>query len=488
MGNLARTIAAVGALTGGYLGGRKMAEDREYERERRERERAEHEEKKALKDKIRAAGAIDVEEVAGGDEAAAAGKAALDQALAGARTDEERAQIQQDYAPTIQALEAQKASPAQFLLNGKTFSTRPTDEQIAGERRAATAAALGTVDPERAVNYEASALTLDEKRRGATYKAGWSERFKATPWGAAMAEGRAPSPGEQLQSSMDMLAYQAENGQASPEHMMAAAEKMKLLADEGYGKAMQALHAGASLDKVVQTFNAAGGQKIDLKSVTGYRPIEVDIGNGQKVKTHEIVYVDAAGNQRTFNGYRELDALGKAEGAFNRLMKLGDAARDERKIGIAEKAQNEARNDKKAAATAGVNLFSETNPGATPAQIEAVRHGVIPAVPKDDGYKTEFGEVSSALGTPAKDEQGKPITDTMTGRQVVNRNIAEEQKFFKWAREKGYKDTNKALAIYLAEKGAAPTIAADPRAAAIRDDPKLTREQKRSKLMELGYR
>ena len=39
MAKIARLIAAAGALAGGYMQGKKMQEDAEWEREKRERER-----------------------------------------------------------------------------------------------------------------------------------------------------------------------------------------------------------------------------------------------------------------------------------------------------------------------------------------------------------------------------------------------------------------------------------------------------------------
>ena len=38
------------------------------------------------------------------------------------------------------------------------------------------------------------------------------------------------------------------------------------------------------------------------------------------------------------------------------------------------------------------------------------------------GYKVEMGEVSAALGTPAVDARGRPISDPISGKQMVNRN------------------------------------------------------------------
>lgn len=78
------------------------------------------------------------------------------------------------------------------------------------------------------------------------------------------------------------------------------------------------------------------------------------------------------------------------------------------------------------------------------------------------GYKVEMGEVSAALGTPAVDARGRPISDPISGKQMVNRNPEEERKFFDWMQKSGIKDTNEALAAYLPtynKKTGAPTAA-----------------------------
>jgi len=78
------------------------------------------------------------------------------------------------------------------------------------------------------------------------------------------------------------------------------------------------------------------------------------------------------------------------------------------------------------------------------------------------GYKVEMNEVSAALGTPAVDARGRPVSDPISGKQMVNRNPEEERKFFEWMQKSGIKDTNEALAAYLPtynKKTGAPTAA-----------------------------
>ena len=63
------------------------------------------------------------------------------------------------------------------------------------------------------------------------------------------------------------------------------------------------------------------------------------------------------------------------------------------------------------------------------------------------GYMVEANEVSAALGTPAVDERGRPITDDF-GMQKYTRNIPEEDRFYKRMAAQGLTDTNKALALW----------------------------------------
>lgn len=112
-----------------------------------------------------------------------------------------------------------------------------------------------------------------------------------------------------------------------------------------------------------------------------------------------------------------------------------------------------------ARAAAGVALFKENNPNATPAQLEAVRLGILSAAPKEPkagGYKVEAGDVATLLGTPATDPQGNPLMDPLTGRQVVNRNPQKERELFEFMRDNNITDTNEGLQKFMAPRVARP--------------------------------
>jgi hypothetical protein len=93
------------------------------------------------------------------------------------------------------------------------------------------------------------------------------------------------------------------------------------------------------------------------------------------------------------------------------------------------------------------------DPGATPdarQQAATALQGFKAATnpPKPTAAKVEGGDVTSLLGDPAVDRGGKPITDPMTGRQMVNRNPAREAEFFQFMRAAGINDTNQGLLVF----------------------------------------
>src|SRR5690606_37559742 len=79
---------------------------------------------------------------------------------------------------------------------------------------------------------------------------------------------------------------------------------------------------------------------------------------------------------------READLAGR-----ERLARMEAGLRE----GAASRAAARSQASDAERAAAGVALYQERNPGATPAEIEAVRRGVLPAVPPErkGGYKVE---------------------------------------------------------------------------------------------------
>lgn len=225
-------------------------------------------------------------------------------------------------------------------------------------------------------------------------------------------------------------------------------------------------------DGAVQIAQSAGGVNLvpevseDGQKVRLY---QVDEKGGRKLRgsyaTSEegkLTFLDQASRQ----DYKSKVAILRANMEYQRSRR--DAAED-READLAGRQSTvrlqhslqqgaSAKRDAEAAANAqaAVNLFVERNPGASQAEIEAVRRGVLPAVPKKpEGYKVEAGDVTTLLGTPATDANGNALVDPMTGRQVVNRNPTREREFFEFMRKNQITDTNEALQKFLAPTGGA---------------------------------
>lgn len=115
--------------------------------------------------------------------------------------------------------------------------------------------------------------------------------------------------------------------------------------------------------------------------------------------------------------------------------------------------QREAREtaERKDVKDASAGIYIEQNPNATPAMIKAVRAGVLPAMPKPGEYKVDAGDVTTLLGTQATNDKGQPIMD-MNGKPVVTRNPVNERQFFEYMERNGITDTNKGLAMFIAQQ------------------------------------
>ena len=204
------------------------------------------------------------------------------------------------------------------------------------------------------------------------------------------------------------------------------------------------------------------------------------------VKTNNEVVKSGANmaiNQASLGLAQNADARAAAKAALER----GDSARE--------------RSEREAKANAAVELFRQQNPTATPEQIEAVRTGVIPAVPTTDGSAPAEVKLASAYVRAglAKDMAGglKMATQSRDySPEKVRADIFGKALTANFGDAKKAQEAADAAMLYLfpvqpagGGAGAAQvnTIASDPRAVAIRDDKKLTLEQKKAKLRELGY-
>lgn len=248
----------------------------------------------------------------------------------------------------------------------------------------------------------------------------------------------------------------AEAGQAMKDFQAQSFVKIQLETaerDKALGQTIAAVNAG-NLDAARNFYNQYlpdGAKVTDIKrDASGKISIERTADDGAKLPP--MVLEDTGKLTAVLSTLKDPMAVYNwTQGQFRMNMELRREARADRAEGRAAANQGRERAESKAKADAAVALFKEQNPGATPAQIEAVRSGVLPAVPKGGDYKTESGDVTSLLGTPAVDDAGKPLMDPMTGRQVVNRNPEREQAFFRFMRENGIRDTNEGLQKFITQ-------------------------------------
>lgn len=135
-----------------------------------------------------------------------------------------------------------------------------------------------------------------------------------------------------------------------------------------------------------------------------------------------------------------------AELAMNKQKMDADIKNAERDDARAEKTSSATINASNASAAA-----SYANAAQTKEETKWMRENKGAKPGAASSYKVEMNEVSQAFGTPAVDREGKPITDPMTGRQIVNRNQEKEREFMQWMAKNGITDTNKGLALYMGQ-------------------------------------
>lgn len=191
-----------------------------------------------------------------------------------------------------------------------------------------------------------------------------------------------------------LLANDAKHGKVDAKTFGAFSESMRKIEDEGYLKALNLAQGGASLDEVAKAFNSSGQIKFDPKNVISDTTAPGQGGVPERVLTIK----DENGNTQSINVMAQLQSLGKAGDALNQFYagetnRRGNAAevRADKSLSLQQQTTNatvgartDAKNAKDAAAAAGVALYKQEHPNATPADLEAVKQGVLSAVPKVD--------------------------------------------------------------------------------------------------------
>lgn len=152
--------------------------------------------------------------------------------------------------------------------------------------------------------------------------------------------------------------------------------------------------------------------------------------------------------------------------------------------------------DKTAKAAAGVALYKEKHPDATDVQLEAVRRGVLNAVPLEDKNAPASVKLAQALQRAglAKNEGEALKMALQTGNKSpdgVKADIYGKALAANMGNgERAQKATEAAMSYLYPPTAAAPKaggMGADPKALAIRDNKSMSMEDKRKALKDLGY-
>lgn len=204
--------------------------------------------------------------------------------------------------------------------------------------------------------------------------------------------------GDSLADSASFLAYEAKFGKFDPQKWTGLAEKMQKVQDEGYERALRAAESGAPLDKIAKEFNRSGEVKFDPKDVVSDRVGKTNI-RGQQIDTRLITLKDG----RTINVAAELAAIGGTKEILSTHFQIKEDQRSGARLGLAQQEmterraeRKEAKEEKKATADTAAELYRQRNPGATDAELEAVRRGVLSAVPKE--VTNEYTATTDSMG------------------------------------------------------------------------------------------
>jgi hypothetical protein len=318
--------------------------------------------------------------------------------------------------------------------------------------------------------------------------------------------------GDSLADRAMLIDYDAKHGKLDARTFGEFIDLMQRVQGEGYERALRLAQSGAPIQEIGQAFNGTGKVQMDPARVVSDKTVTGPNG----VPTRVIQYKDAQGNVRTLNTVAELDALGKASEVFTRFYQGRQDARAERAdaragAAAARTAAEDARTreEAKAKADAAVALFKERNPNATPAELEAVRRGVMDAIPKvDDKAPSEVRLAQALVNAGVEPDMAAALRRAMSSKEKspaeIRADIYGKALTANMGNAEAAQKATEEAMKYLFPEGAAPAkpsaakpanantggkdIFSDPRAIAIRDDPNLTTEEKRKRLRELGYR
>lgn len=368
-----------------------------------------------------------------------------------------------------QDMPTQTQQTTQFL--GKTVDGTLTDAQVNSARNAALLNVIKQNDPLKAMQFERenkreeqADFRFQREKKAAededAFKADRQNLFKNSRIGQLQAEynkaqekykadleqyeakkasgesgpslGLPPSPpqkpryevGDRLSDMADMFEVEAKYGRLDMGKIQQYGDALDKLRNEGYGQALKLAQSGASIQDVAKAFNSTGQGRFDPSTVVSDEVVK----SKNAPPTRVIKYRDENGELRTINTLAELDALDKADKTFTRYFQQKTDARadsaDARAAAQFSQGQADRADAKSKLAErteAAVALYKKNNPTASAEEIQAVRTGILEAVPKLDTNAPSEVKLAKALvdaGVVPNMEEGLRTALTKKGQSA----------------------------------------------------------------------
>lgn len=401
MANIGRIIAAAGALTGGYLSGRKMAEERDWEKEKRQREREEWARQEA-------------ERTAAAETLGKVGTETYDPAEASSAlrlSPEQRTIMESDIATfgpegaKATVNDTTSAAAGGVNIKPRTYSREQAAEDFS--RR------MYAINPTKAMQVEASMLGLDEVRD----KADSRKKLKRVDqelraWGEKRFQ-----PGEDGRPAIDddgmvhlgkMRTFLLSREGLYDEALKTAEQSMQYATRKIQAESVQ---RAAETDKALALFDRgdySAALKVYDMVPDGSKGTGIVVNKDGTVTVSRVSSVDGAKlPDAKFKNLAELrasvEAMKDPNAVINHVERTFRHDIESRRLNIAAagearaaRKEKETDAEKKQRVEAAVSLFKQNNPGASSAQIEAVRAGVLSPIPKE--AKNEFAFVQNPMG------------------------------------------------------------------------------------------
>lgn len=215
------------------------------------------------------------------------------------------------------------------------------------------------------------------------------------------------SIGDSLADRAALVDHDAKYGKLDTRSFGEFSDMLNKVQSEGYERALRLAQSGASAPEIAKAFNASGKVQLDPANIVSDKMVKGKDG----VETRVLQFKDQNGDIRTINTVAELDALGKAGEVFSRFYQAEGNRRGNEQLQLSRNAdaragenQTAARNDRAKAETeksdkaeAAVALFREKHPAASEAEINAVRKGIMKAIPETDGNAPAQVKLAGAL-------------------------------------------------------------------------------------------